>query len=130
MANHTGVDGLVTVGGSTVAELMGFSIDESATAIPDNTIGSAAATNKIGRTSWGGSIECNWDETDSSGQGAMSIGSSVTIIFLPEGNTTGDTSLSGTALITGLSVAVADESIISQSFTITGTGALTYGAVS
>jgi len=53
MANHTGVDGLVTVGGSTVAELMGFSIDESATAIPDNTIGSAAATNKIGRTSWG-----------------------------------------------------------------------------
>ena len=64
MANHTGVDGLVTIGGVTVAELMSFSVEESATTIANHTLGSAATTVVAGRTSWSGSIECNWDETD------------------------------------------------------------------
>lgn len=129
MANQTGVDGVVTIGGETVAELMSFSVEESVTTIPDNTINSPSVTNKAGRTSWSGTIECNWDESDTTGQGAMTIGAEVAVVLLPEGNTSADVSLTGTAIISGVSKAIADESIISQSFSLTGSGALVVGAV-
>ena len=129
MANHTGTDGVVTIGGNTVAELKSFSIDESANTIDDSVLSDTATTVQAGRTSWSGSIECLWDETDTTGQGAMTVGASVTIVFLPEGNTTGDTSYTGTAIITGVSKAIAEESMITQSFSLTGSGALTAGTV-
>ena len=127
MANHTGVDGLVTVGGATVAELKSFSIEESAATIENSNINSTASTYVAGKTSWTGSIECQWDETDTTGQGAMTVGASVSVVFLPEGNTTGDTSYTGTALITGVSKSVSEDSIITQSFSLQGSGALVAG---
>ena len=127
MATHSGVDGLVTVAGNTVAEIKGFTIEESANTIDDSNLNDAAATHILGRTSWTGTIECQWDETDTTGQEAMTIGASLAVIFKPEGATTGDANMSGTATITARSVAVADESIITQSFSVTGNGALTRG---
>lgn len=127
MANITGVDGLVKIGANTVAELMSFSIEESANTIPDHVLGSTAATFKAGRTSWSGSIECNWDETDTTGQGAMTVGATVAITFLPEGATTGDVSLTGTAVIASASKSISDDSIVTQSFSLTGSGALVVG---
>lgn len=129
MATHTGVDGLVQVGGNTVAEIKSFSIDESANPINDSNLNDAAETHLIGRTSWTASIEVQWDETDTTGQEAMTIGASIAATFLPEGNTTGDVSMAGTASITNRSTAVAEEAIITQSFTLQGNGALTRGTV-
>lgn len=125
MANHTGVAGVVQIGGNTVAELKGFSIDESATIIDDSTINDAAQTNKVGRTSWTGTIEVQWDETDTTGQGAMTIGAQVSVSFRPEGSTIGDTIFNGTAIINSVGKAIADEAVITQTFGLTGTGALT-----
>jgi len=127
MANHTGVDGLVTIGGVTVAELKGFSIEESANAIDNSTINDAASSVVAGRTSWTATIECQWDETDTTGQGAMTVGATVAVIFKPEGDTTGDANFTGSALITSVSRAIADEAVISQSFSLTGQGALVEG---
>ncbi|MDJ0806449.1 MAG: hypothetical protein QNJ78_06400 [Gammaproteobacteria bacterium] len=129
MANHTGVDGVVTIGGNTIAELKTFSIEESANTIEDSNLNSTASSFKAGKTSWTASIECHWDETDTTGQGAMTAGAEVTVIFLPEGNTSGDTKYTGTAIITGVSKAIAEEAIISQSFSLQGTGTLTAGTV-
>lgn len=123
MANHTGVDGIVTAGGATVGELKGFSIDESATVIDNSTLNSAAQSNVAGRTSWTATIEVQWDETDT-GQGNLGIGQSVTVVFLPEGNTTGDARFTGTAIVNSVGKAVADEAIITQTFGLTGSGAL------
>ena len=129
MANHTGVDGAVSIGGSTVAELMSFSIEESAGTIPNHTLGSAATSFAAGRTSWSGSIECNWDETDTTGQGAMTVGATISVIFYPEGETSADVTYTGTAIISSVSKSVSDESIISKSFSLTGSGPLVVGAV-
>lgn len=127
MATVTGVGGIVTVGGNAVAEINGFSFDESATAISDTNINDAAETNLGGKTSWSGSIECMWDKADSTGQGAMTIGATLTVVFKPEGATLGDQIYTGTAIITGRSQAVADEAIVSQTFTLQGSGALASG---
>ena len=129
MANHTGVDGIVQVGGNTVAEIKSFSLEESANTIDNSNLNSTATSFVAGKTSWTASIECQWDETDTTGQGAMSIGSTISVTFLPEGNTTGDTSYSGSAVITGVSKSIAEDAIITQSFTLQGSGALTAGTV-
>ena len=129
MANHVGTNGLVTVAGNTVAELTGFSIEESASTIDNSVLGTTSTSAVAGKTSWTATIDCHWDETDTTGQGAMTVGSTVTIEFLPEGNTTGDTKFTGTAIITGSSKSVAIDSMISQSFSLTGVGQLVQGTV-
>ena len=127
MANHIGVDGLVTVGGVTVAELKGFSIEESVNAIDNSTINDTASSVVAGRSSWTGTIECQWDETDATGQGAMTIGATVAVVFKPEGDTAADANFTGSALVTSVSKSVADEAVITQSFSLTGIGALVEG---
>lgn len=129
MTTHSGVDGAVTVSGNTVAEIKGFSVDESANTFDDSNLNDAAETHIVGRTSWNGSIECHWDEGDTTGQEAMTIGATITVVLLPEGNTSGDVSLSGTATITARALAVADQAVISQTFTLKGNGALTRSTV-
>lgn len=116
MANHIGVDGLVQIGGVTIAELKGFSIEESVNAIDNSTINSTASSVVAGRSSWTATIECQWDETDATGQGAMTAGATVAVVFNPEGDTTGDANFTGSALVTSVSKAVADEAVITQSF--------------
>ena len=127
MATVTGVAGLVTIGGNTVSEITGWSFDESATAISNTELVDAAETNLPGRTSWSGSIEVLWDKADATGQGGMTIGASVAVIFKSEGTATGDQIYTGTAIITGRSQTIADDSMIVQSFSLQGTGALVSG---
>jgi len=129
MANHTGSEGLIQIDGNTVAELVSWTTEESIATIDDTTINDPAETHKTDITSWTVSIECFWDDADITGQGAMAIGASVAFIGLPEGNVTGNVSRSGTATIESKSQSVAKGSMITQSFTLKGNGALTDGAV-
>ena len=48
-------------------------------------MGDTARTYKSSLTSFSGSIDVFWDETDTSGQGALTIGSEVTLNVYPEG---------------------------------------------
>ena len=129
MANHTSSAGLLTIGGNTVAELLSYNIDESVATLDDTIISDTAETHQTDLTSWTATVECFWDETDTTGQGAMTIGASVAAIFLPEGNTSGDVSRTGTATVESKSMAVAKGSMITQSFTLKGNGALTDSTV-
>jgi len=70
----------------------------------------------------------NYDETDSPQQ-TLTVGSSISFVLLPEGNSSGDEKFTGTGLITGMSVSNAMDSIITRSVTFQGTGALTRATV-
>ena len=70
-----------------------------------------------------------WDETDSSGQGALSIGSEVTLNVYPEGDTTGDTYYTGSAIVTGVSRTGAFDGLVEASISVQGNGALTESTV-
>jgi hypothetical protein len=127
MANHKGSEGEVKVGANTVAELTAWSLDESANTIDDSILSETVTSFQIGRTSWTGGAECFWDETDTNGQEALTIGASVTLNMYPEGSTTGDQYATGTAYVTGISMGASIDGMVTRSFTFQGTGALTWG---
>jgi len=127
VANHKGSEGVVKVATDTVAEVNGWSIEESAATIDDSNLGDTVTTMQVGRTSWTASIECFWDETDTAGQETMTIGAAITFNGYPEGDTTGDQYATGSAIITGISMGGAIDGMITRSFTLQGNGALTWG---
>ena len=97
MATHKGSEGIVKVGSNTVAEVTSFSFDETADTIETTALSNSAHSYVSDLVGFSGSIDCFWDETDTSGQGALTAGASVTLNLYPEGATSGDTYYSGTA---------------------------------
>lgn len=130
MATFIGNDGVVKVGANTVAEVSSFSLSEAANTADDTVLGDASQSHLVGTLSWTGSITCYWDDTDSTGQGAMTNGASVTLVLLPEGAAVGAAEYTGTATITGIETGVGLDATNTASFTFTGNGDLTIGTVS
>ena len=128
MANHSGSEGLVKIGSSTVGELRSYSISETAGTIEDSTLSDSAKTYKAGQTTWSGSCDAFWDEADA-GQTAITAGASVTLNFYPEGDTAGDTYASGTAIVTEISTSAGIDGMVEVSFSFQGSGALTWATV-
>lgn len=129
MASHTSVEGVVTVGGNVVAELRSMNLETSAEMIDATTLTSTSKINKAGTKSFTGSIDCFWDETDTNGQLTLEEGASITVVYLFEGNTTGDYSYSFTALVNSVSISSSIDGMVEASFSFTGTGAITRGTV-
>ena len=129
MATHIGRDGIVKVGSNAVAELRSFSIEETGDTVEDTVMTDTARTYISTLTSFTGSADVFWDETDTSGQGALTAGSTVTINFYPEGDTTGDTYYSGQAIVTGVTRSASFDGMVEASITLQGSGALTPSTV-
>lgn len=129
MANHKGSEGTVHVGTNAVAEIRSYNLSESMNVIEDTAIGDSAKTFQSGSTEWEGSVDCFWDETDTNAQGAMTVGSSITIKFYLEGTTSADSYYHGTALVTGINRSAATDGMVEASFSLKGTGALTAATV-
>jgi len=128
MATHHGKEGVVTAGGTAVGELTGFTLETSADVVEDTALTDATKSFLAGRTSFSGTLEMNFDETDTA-QITLVAGASISFILLPEGNTGGDRSFSGTGVVTGMSVTNSMDAVISRNVTFQGTGALTIGTV-
>lgn len=127
MATFLGNEGVVKVGSGTVAEVKSFSVNQSAATVEDTAMGDEWATHVVTQKSWQGTITCHWDDTDSDGQATLTVGASVSLKLYPEGTTTGDHELSGTALITGVETQQAHDGLVEATFTFQGTGALVPG---
>ncbi len=130
MANHKGSEGVAKIGSSTIAEIKDFSLSETAETIDDTSMGDSARTKQVGLTSASGSMTAFWDETDTSGQGAMTVGASVTLNLYPEGATTGDKYATLTALITEKGVSTTLDGMVETSMSFEATGAVTWGTAS
>jgi hypothetical protein len=125
MATHKGQDGIVKVGSDAVAEVRSFSIEETADTVEDTVMTDTARTYITTLKSFSGSLDVFWDETDTNGQVALAVGNSVTLAFYPEGDATGDTYYSGTALVTGFTRTASFDGMVEASITVQGSGALT-----
>jgi len=129
MATHTGSEGTVKVGSNAIAEIRSFSVDEQADTLETTTMGNTARTRVPSLTSFNGTIDVFWDETNTNGQGALTIGASVTLNLFPEGDTSGDTYLTGTAIVTSRSVSSSFDGLVEMSISVDGNGALTQTTV-
>ena len=87
-------------------------------------MGDTARTYKPSLTTYTGSLEVLWDETDTSGQGALTIGAEVTLNLYPEGDTSGDTYYTGSAIVTGRSITGSYDGLVEMSISVQGNGAL------
>ena len=128
MATHHGKEGVVTAGGSGIGELTGFTLETTADVVEDTALTDATKSFVTGRTSFSGTLEMSYDETDSPQQ-TLTAGSSISFVLLPEGNASGDESFTGTGIVTGMSVSIPLDGITTRSVTFQGTGALTRGTV-
>ena len=128
MATHHGKEGVVTAGGTAVGELTGFTIETTGDVVEDTQLSDSEKSFLAGRTSFSGTLEMHYDETDAQ-QETLTVGSSISFVLLPEGNTSGDQSFTGSGIITGMSISNAMDGIVSRSVTFQGTGALTKSTV-
>jgi predicted secreted protein len=125
MATHKGSEGTVKSGANAIAEIRSYTITQSADTIEDTVMGDSARTYLSSLTSFSGSIECYWDETDTNGQLTLDPGSTVTINIYPEGSTSGDTYYTGSVIITEKAITASFDGMVEASFSFQGTGALT-----
>ena len=129
MATHKGSEGTVKIDTDAIAEIRSFSISETGDTIEDTTMGDAARTYKPSITSWSGSVEVYWDETDTDGQVALTVGAEVTLNAYPEGAASGASYLSGAAIVTGRTTNSSFDGMVEASITLQGNGALAVSTV-
>ena len=125
MATHTAANGVIKVGSNAVAEVTGYNIEYMSDTVEDTVIGDSARTYKPTLKSFTASLDAMWDETDSTGQGALVVGTEVTFAIYPEGEDSGDTYYTGSGIITGRTVSTSVGEMITANFTVQGTGDLT-----
>ena len=125
MATHLGREGTVQVGSNAIAEIRGFSIDETIDVVEDTSMGDSSKTYLASIKDFSGTVDVLYDETDTNGQTALSLGSSVTLNFAPEGTSSGDVKLTGTAIVTGKSITSSFDGLVESTITVQGTGGLT-----
>lgn len=129
MGTHHGNEGIAKVGANQIAEVVAFSVTETAEVADDSVKGDAARTHLLGKTSWTGNITCRWDETDTNGQEAMTIGASITLNLYPEGDASTDVELTGTATIINRTLNSPLDDTVEMTFELQGNGALARGVV-
>ena len=126
MATHHGKEGVVTVGGTGVGELTGFTLETTGDVVEDTALTDATKSFVAGRTSFSGTLDMSYDETDSPQQ-TLTAGTTIAFILAPEGNSSGDETFTGSGIVTGMSVNVSLDGITTRSVTFQGTGTLTRG---
>ena len=125
MATHLGKEGTVQVGSNSIAEIRSFSIDETVDTVEDTSMGDASKTYLASIKDFSGSVDVIYDETDTNGQVALAVGSTVTLNFAPEGAATGDVKLTGDAIVTSKSISSSFDGLVEASISVQGTGGLT-----
>ena len=132
MATHTGSEGTVKAGSNAIGEVRSFSLNITGETIEDTTLGDPARTYKAGLKDGTATVEVFFDEaalSTTDGQGAMDVGSTITLNLYPAGDTTGTTFYTGTALVTGKTVTSSFDGMVEMSFEVQFTGGITEGDV-
>ena len=128
MATHHGKDAVVHVGGTNIGKATGFTVDTTHDVVEDTALGSSMKSYVVGRVTFTASIDMNFDDDDTA-QGTLVQGSSLSFEFMPEGSGSGEQKLSGTGIVTGMSVGVTLDGVTTRTVTVQGTGGLTIGTV-
>ena len=134
MAVIQGKSGSVYVGADKIGELNSFTLTVTQNSEATFGFGDTWMTNTATSKMWSMQASGYHDPADTDGQVAI-IGdvltgdSSVTVKLRTEGDTAGDDEYSGAVILTEVSIEASAEGIIGFTFSGSGNGALTKGAV-
>ena len=130
MATETAASGVIKVGSTAVAEVTGYSITHTSDTVEDTNMGDSARTFKATLKSYTASIDCMYDQSDTTGQGALDVGSEITYSLYPSGETSGDIYYTGSGIITSRAISGSVGELITATFEVQGSGDLTESTVS
>jgi len=130
MATFTGKAGVVQTGSNALAEVRSYSITQTGDTTESTAMGDSAKTFEATLTEFSGSVDVFFDDTDTSGQVSLTIGSSFTLNLAPEGTASGAYKLSGTAIVTDITRTAAHDGLVEMTIAFQGTGALAIGTYS
>ena len=128
MATHHGKDAVVHIGGTNIGQATGFTVDTTHDVVEDTALGSSMKSYVTGRGTFTATIDMNFDDDDTA-QGNLTQGSSLSFEFMPEGSGSGEQKLSGTGIVTGMSVGVTLDGVTTRTVSVQGTGGLTISTV-
>jgi len=129
MATHTGNEGTIKVGANAVAEVRSYSIEETGDTVEDTAMGDTYRSHKPSLKSWTASADVYVDQSDTNGQGALTVGAEVTLNVYYEGETTGDAYLTGSAIVTSNNLSASFDGMLEGSISFQGNGVLTHTTV-
>jgi len=122
MAVLKGKDGSISAGLNNLANITSFSINEEADTLETTAMGNAGYKTFVGSLkSWSGTVEAVFDDTDS----AVAVGSAITLTVVVDDGSSNQVQYSGSCILTSRSVEVGVADLVTVSFDVTGTGALT-----
>jgi len=122
MAVLKGKDGSISAGLNNLANITSFTINEEADTLETTAMGNAGYKTFVGSlTSWSGTVEAVFDDTDS----AVAVGSAITLTVVVDDGSSNQVQYSGSCIVTSRSVEVGVADLVTVSFDVTGTGALT-----
>ena len=122
MAVLKGKDGSISAGLNNLANITSFTINEEADTLETTAMGNAGYKTFVGSLkSWSGTVEAVFDDTDS----AVAVGSAITLTVVVDDGSSNQVQYSGSCIVTSRSVEVAVADLVSVTFEVTGTGALT-----
>lgn len=131
MTTYCGKDGVVKFATNTVAEVREFSVSETGDVADstsmDNTDG--WKTHKGTLKEWSGTMTCYWDDTDTTGQGALDLHTTGAVELYPGGDASGRQYLSGTITVTGIETGTAVDGLSEATISFQGNGPLTKPSV-
>jgi len=127
MATTHGSEGVVKIGSNTIAEVVDFSVTETAayanaTRLSDTNVVTNATAHDRQAT---GSVTCHWDETDVNGQEAMVAGATVALELYPGGESSSGLTIAN-ARITEVGVANQRGEVVSRTFSFESSGSVAW----
>lgn len=130
MTTMTGQNGVVQIGGTPVAEVRGFTLEQTSDVIDASAMGDTYRQYKTGMIDASGSMDLLFDTGHSTAiVGAMTNQTAVTLTLYPGGDVAGLQSISFSAFLTGYSMESTMDDMVTASATFQVNGNVTYTTI-
>lgn len=129
MATELTANGAIKVGANAVAEVTGYTLNYQAETAEDTNINDTARSYLATYKNYTMSVDVFYDQTDTTGQGGLDVGTSVTFSIYPSGETSGDIYYTGTAIVTAKNISGSTGDFIKATIELQGSGDLTESTV-
>lgn len=130
MAIYTADSAVITIGGNQINQITNIQYSDAADQESIRFIGDATDTNFNTSRSVTGTLEAAYDPDDASGQDLLVPNFSGELIIYPNGNTTGERSITFTALFNSLDLNIEGGTVQRATYAFGSTGgSVVYGTV-
>ena len=126
-----GKNGALSLGGTNIAMLTAWTLNETVDTVECTAMGSTSRTYKAGIKGFEGSADCIWTNDDTTGYVAQfTVGTEYTGVFYVTDSSTAaeDLKYPGQVIITGIEISATMDDVVRASISFQGTGDLTVDA--